>query len=151
RGHQLGLRVIQHGPRVEPRDPARPEQGDPHRQPLTPVSVTPSMNTRWARKKTMMTGSVKSTAAAMSVFQGTLDCTNSDCIRSVRKNCLSRKIENASPKKEGTMRGVSEPIQCKRTKMTYRGTIVTWAGSMRVASTSTNATCRPRHRIRESA
>ena len=40
----------------------------------------------------------------------------------VRKNWRSRKIENASPKKLGTISGFSEPIQPRCTKITYSGT-----------------------------
>jgi hypothetical protein len=40
-------------------------------QPFTPVSVTPSMNTRWAKKKSTITGSVKSTEAAITTFHCT--------------------------------------------------------------------------------
>ena len=67
------------------------------------------------------------------------------------KNCRSRKIEKASPKKLGTISGVRCPIHPSRTNTMYRGTIVTWNGSISVASTATNATCRPRHCIRASA
>ena len=42
------------------------EHGGQHRsQPLTPVTVTPSTNARWARKKSSVTGNVKSTQAAI--------------------------------------------------------------------------------------
>ena len=43
------------------------------------------------------------------------------------------------------------PIQWNRTKMTYSGTLVTWSGSMSVASTRRNTMLRPRQRIRASA
>ena len=44
----------------------------------------------------------------------------------VMKNWRSRKIENASPKKAGTISGSSVPTQCRRTNMMYSDTEVTW-------------------------
>ncbi len=62
RRHQLGARVLERRPGVEVHDPAGPDQRDPKaagsRHPLTPVRVTPSTNTFWARKKITSTGSV---------------------------------------------------------------------------------------------
>jgi hypothetical protein len=69
----------------------------------------------------------------------------------VRKNWRSRKMLNASPKNIGMISGLSDPIQCSRTKITYSGTIVTWGGSIRVERTSTNAAWRPRHWSRDRA
>src|SRR4030095_9498102 len=47
--------------------------GADHRDlhPFTPVSVTPSTNARWARKNRMITGSIISTVAAMTMFHST--------------------------------------------------------------------------------
>src|SRR2546428_9393215 len=69
----------------------------------------------------------------------------------VMKNCRSKKIVKASPKKVGTISGFSDPTQWMRTKKTYSGMIVTWVGSISVASTRMNTICRPRHRIRDRA
>ena len=41
------------------------------------------------------------------------------------KNCLNKKIENALAKKEGTISGRNDGIQCKREKIMYTGIIVT--------------------------
>ncbi len=38
-------------------------------QPFTPVSVTPSMKARWAKKNTIITGAITSRVAAMVRFQ----------------------------------------------------------------------------------
>ena len=58
--------VLQHTPRMEVLDPPAAEQRDAHAaHPFTPVSVTPSMNTRWARKNSTITGSMNSTDAAI--------------------------------------------------------------------------------------
>ena len=61
---------------MEVGDEARAEQCDANRightgrdYPLTPVSVMPSMKTRWARKKMITIGSMKSSAAAIVRFQ----------------------------------------------------------------------------------
>ena len=40
----------------------------------------------------------------------------------VRKNCRSRKIENASPKKAGTISGLNDPTQWSFMNETYSGT-----------------------------
>ena len=48
----------------------------------------------------------------------------------VMKNCRRRKIEKASPKKLGMIRGLNDPTQCSRTNTMYSGTTVTWNGSM---------------------
>ena len=69
----------------------------------------------------------------------------------VRKNWRSRKMVNASPKNNGMISGLSDPIQPSRTKMTYSGTMVTCGGSISVDSTSMNAAWRPRHWSRDSA
>ena len=58
---------------------------------------------------------------------------------------------NASPKNVGTINGFKVPIQWIRTKIAYRGTMVTWLGSIRVAITRMKITRRPRHSIRDSA
>ena len=49
---------------------AAPDNGEFH--PFTPVSVTPSMKTLWAKKNTMITGAVTSRVAAMVRFHCTL-------------------------------------------------------------------------------
>ena len=67
------------------------------------------------------------------------------------KNCRSRKMVNASPKNSGTISGLSDPIQPRRTKMMYSGTMVTWAGSIRVDSSRTKLSWRPRQRMRDRA
>jgi len=69
----------------------------------------------------------------------------------VMKNCRSRKIENASPKKAGTISGFSDGIHWNRENTMYRGTTVTWNGSISVERTSTKDACRPLQRILESA
>ncbi len=73
---QLRRRILDHRAGVEVGDEARAQQCDSDRightgrdYPLTPVSVTPSMNTRWARKKMITIGSMKSSAAAIVRFQ----------------------------------------------------------------------------------
>src|SRR5690349_15670862 len=69
-----------------------------------------------------------------------------------RKNCRSKKIENASPKKLGTINGLSDGTQWNTfTKTTYSGSAVTWKGNISVAKTRTNTTWRPRHFIRDNA
>jgi hypothetical protein len=49
------------------------------------------------------------------------------------------------------MSGLTVPIHPNFTNRTYSGITVTWNGSMIVDSTTRNAACRPRQRIRESA
>ena len=44
----------------------------------------------------------------------------------VRKNCRSRKMEYASPKKLGTISGLKLPTQPRCEKITYSGMNVTW-------------------------
>ena len=75
----------------------------------------------------------------------------------VMKNWRSRKIENASPKKVGTISGFSVPIHSipvqpvYLAKMMYSDTDVTWLGNMSVASTPRKTMLRPRHLIRAKA
>ena len=69
----------------------------------------------------------------------------------VRKNCRSRKIENASPNQFGMISGQSVPTRCSFAHITYSGTTVTCGGSISAISTIMNATFRPRQRTRASA
>ena len=58
-------------PRHELRRVRRPGADDGNLHPFTPVSVTPSTNARCARKNRMITGSIISTVAAMTMFHST--------------------------------------------------------------------------------
>jgi len=69
----------------------------------------------------------------------------------VRKNCRSRKIENASKKKYGTISGTSVPVSPSRTHRSYSGTIVTCGGSIIATTVIMKNTFCPRHRSRDSA
>ena len=73
--HQLvdRQRVLQPGEAVDQlrrvRRPATDDCSFIEFHPLTPVSVTPSMNAFWAKKNTAITGAMTSSVAAMVRFQ----------------------------------------------------------------------------------
>src|SRR5581483_8003453 len=69
----------------------------------------------------------------------------------VRKNCRSRKIENASPSQFGRITGQSVPTRPSFAHITYSGTTETCGGSISAISTTRNAASRPRQRMRASA
>src|ERR1700675_3970262 len=101
----------------------------------------------WKRATAVMAGLARGTITLIitwnSLAPSTLAASDSSC-GIVKKNWRSKKIVNASPKKVGTIKGFNGPIQWIRTKIAYRGTMVTWLGSIRVAMTRMNTTRRPR-------
>jgi len=69
----------------------------------------------------------------------------------VLKNCRSKKIENALPKKAGTQSGRKEPTQPSHLKRPNVGTIKTGKGTIMVASVTAKKKSRPGQRRRAKA